>query len=58
MTETPHHARSGEDGRFEIRGVPPGTWSLRAWHERLGEKTFKVDVLPGAVVDVGALTLP
>ncbi|MDX2194375.1 MAG: carboxypeptidase regulatory-like domain-containing protein [Gemmatimonadales bacterium] len=28
------HAQPGGDGSFAIRGVPPGTWTLTAWHER------------------------
>ena len=58
MTETPHHALSGDDGRFEIRGVPPGTWTFRAWHERLGQKEVRIEVLPGRTLDVGDLVLP
>ncbi|MDX6694264.1 MAG: hypothetical protein QOF02_1867 [Blastocatellia bacterium] len=33
-----------EDGTFEIKGVPPGTYTLVAWHEKLGEKTAQVKV--------------
>ena len=58
MTENPHHALSSPDGRFEIRDVPPGTWTLRVWHERLGERQVEVDVLPGRTTDLGALHFP
>jgi plastocyanin len=37
-------AVTGADGAFFIRGVPPGTYTLRAWHERLGERTAQVTV--------------
>jgi hypothetical protein len=47
VTENPFHARSGDDGRFEIRGVPPGTWTLRVWHEQLGTRTLTIDAHPG-----------
>jgi hypothetical protein len=30
----PFFAVSGQDGRFEIKGVPPGTYNLVAWHEK------------------------
>ena len=56
MTENPFHAETGEDGRFEIRGVPPGTWTLRVWHERLGERKFTVD-LPSGSFDAGRIVL-
>lgn len=32
------------DGTFEITGVPPGHLQLAAWHERLGELTFDIDL--------------
>jgi plastocyanin len=39
-------ALSGGDGAFAIRGVPPGRYTVRAWHERLGERTAEVTVPP------------
>lgn len=40
----PFYAVSGADGKFEIKGLPPGTYTLVAWHEKLGEKTQSVTV--------------
>jgi hypothetical protein len=40
----PFYAVSKEDGTFEIKGVPPGTYTLVAWHEKMGEKTAQVKV--------------
>ncbi|WP_176063213.1 carboxypeptidase regulatory-like domain-containing protein [Anaeromyxobacter diazotrophicus] len=37
-------AVSGDDGTFAVRGVPPGEYTVRAWHERLGERTLRVTV--------------
>jgi plastocyanin len=45
-------AVSGADGAFEIKDVPPGTYTVTAWHEKLGERTAQVTV-PGS----GAATL-
>ncbi len=36
--------RADKGGRFQFAGVPPGTYTLRAWHERGGEKTQTVTV--------------
>ena len=40
----PLYAVSGENGAFEIKGVPPGTYTVATWHERYGEKTQSVTV--------------
>jgi hypothetical protein len=53
VTDNPHHARTGTDGRFEIRNVPPGTWTLRVWHETIGEQRIVVEVVPGRPTDLG-----
>jgi plastocyanin len=37
-------AVSGADGSFEIKGVPPGSYTVTAWHEKLGEKTAQLTV--------------
>jgi plastocyanin len=38
----PYYAVSREDGRFEIRGLPEGTYTIEAWHEQLGTNTHTV----------------
>ncbi|HLL70731.1 MAG TPA: carboxypeptidase regulatory-like domain-containing protein [Pyrinomonadaceae bacterium] len=40
----PLYAVSSENGAFEIKGVPPGTYTVATWHERYGEKTQSVTV--------------
>jgi hypothetical protein len=30
----PFFAVTGPEGKFEIKGVPPGTYTLVAWHEK------------------------
>ncbi len=37
-------AVSGNDGKFEIKGLPPGDYTIAALHESLGEQTMKVTV--------------
>jgi TonB family protein len=45
----PFFAVTGKDGAFTIRGLPPGEYTLAAWHERLGEQTVQVRVEAGEV---------
>jgi len=40
----PFFAVSKADGSFEIKGLPAGTYTIEAWHERLGVQTTKVTV--------------
>jgi Polysaccharide lyase family 4, domain II len=43
----PYFASTGADGRFEIGDVPPGTYTVVAWHEVMGKKIGNVTVSPG-----------
>jgi len=38
----PYFAVSGEDGTFTIKNLPPGTYKLTAWHEKLGTQTADI----------------
>jgi plastocyanin len=40
----PYYAVSGEDGSFAIDKLPPGTYTLEAWHEKLGTQTQQVTI--------------
>jgi hypothetical protein len=46
----PYFATTGEDGRFVIKDVPPGTYTLVAWQEAAGEKSQPVTVAAGKTV--------
>lgn len=54
LVEHPYVAISTADGTFEIGDVPPGAYTLRVWHEGLGELERAVEVTSGedAFVDV------
>lgn len=42
----PFFAVTGQDGSFRIVGLPPGEYTLAAWHERFGGQEVKVMVIP------------
>ena len=44
VLDHPYFAVTGEDGTFTIEDLPPGTYTLAAWHERAGTKTMSVTV--------------
>jgi len=42
-----YFAVTGADGAFTLPGVPPGSYTVEAWHPTLGLKTAKVKVKKG-----------
>ncbi len=40
----PFYGVSGTDGSFAIKGLPPGTYTIEAWHEKYGTQTATVTV--------------
>jgi plastocyanin len=47
-----YFAVTGDDGTFELKDIPVGTWEITAWHERFGTKTAKVVVEKDKPADV------
>jgi hypothetical protein len=46
VTAHPYFAVTGPDGAFELKGVPPGTYTVEAWHEKFGTRTATVTIGP------------
>jgi hypothetical protein len=46
VVKNPFYAVTGPDGKFEIKGLPPGDYTLAFVHEKLGEKDEKVTLAP------------
>jgi plastocyanin len=42
----PYFSATGDDGTFEIKGLPPGDYTVTAWQEKYGTQTMKVTVGP------------
>ncbi len=43
----PYVAVTGPEGRFSLTDVPAGSWKVKAWHPKYGEKTMDVTVAAG-----------
>jgi hypothetical protein len=46
VLDHPFYAVSGTGGAFEISNLPPGTYTIEAWHEKLGTQTQMVTIGP------------
>jgi len=44
VLDHPYFAVTGKDGKFDLKTVPPGTYTIEAWHEKLGAMTQSVTV--------------
>ena len=42
VLDHPYYAVSDKDGKFELKTLPPGTYTIEAWHEKLGTTTQSV----------------
>jgi len=47
VSAPPYVAITGEDGTYTLPEVPPGTYKITAWHEKLGKKQVQVTVKAG-----------
>ena len=52
VLDHPYFASPEDDGSFVLDNVPPGRFSIAAWHERVGGSTQTVIVEPGATSHV------
>ena len=44
VLDHPFFAVTGPDGTFSLKGLPPGTYTVEAWHETLGTQTQTVTI--------------
>src|SRR5438874_5888070 len=42
VLDHPYFAVTDKDGKFELKSLPPGTYTIEAWHEKLGTMTQSV----------------
>ncbi|HTF24603.1 MAG TPA: carboxypeptidase-like regulatory domain-containing protein [Candidatus Limnocylindria bacterium] len=46
VVDNPYFAVSGEDGSYRIGNLPPGTYTVAIWQEKLGRQEQQVTVAP------------
>ncbi len=49
----PFFAVTGADGSFELKGLPPGEYTIEVWQEKYGTMEQKVTVGPSESKDIG-----
>ena len=42
----PYYTVTSKDGKFELKNLPPGTYTIEAWHERFGTQDVSVTIAP------------
>ncbi len=46
-TDTPYFAVTDDKGNYTIKDVPPGSYTVEVWQEKLGTADEKADVKDG-----------
>lgn len=54
VDDSPYAAVTDAAGRFDIEGLPAGTYTLEAWHPTLGAKSMQIVIGKGKRADVTA----
>jgi hypothetical protein len=50
--DSPYWAVTGEDGAFVIEDIPPGEYSITAWHPSLGVQQHRVSLSDGGAAEL------
>jgi plastocyanin len=57
VTETPYFATTDKDGKFVLKDVPPGKYSLKIWHEKTKPATLPIEVGEGSIMSIPSIEL-
>jgi plastocyanin len=52
VLDHPYFGTSGADGKVVLGNLPPGTYTIEAWHEQLGTRTEQVTIAAKESTDV------
>lgn len=57
VTETPYFATTDKDGKFLLKDVPPGKYTLNVWHEKAKPTRVQIDVGGSPAVHLAPIEL-
>jgi hypothetical protein len=52
VLKTSHFSVTGQDGRFALPNLPPGKYTITAWHETFGTQNQEITVMDGQSLTV------
>ena len=52
VVANPYFTVTGPDGKFSLKGLPPGTYTIDAWQEKLGHMTQSVTIAASETKDI------
>jgi plastocyanin len=52
VLKNPYFAVTKADGSFDLPQLPPGTYTIKAWHEKLGTSTQTITVGPNQTKEI------
>jgi plastocyanin len=52
VMDNPYFAVTRDGGKFELKNLPAGTYTIEAWHEKLGAQTQKVTIAEKQAAEV------
>ena len=52
VLDHPYFAVTSDSGKFELKGLPAGTYTVEAWHEKLGTQTQSVTLADSETKDI------